>query len=145
MRIDGKIYAIGFMVNAQHLMYRKDLFKKYNIPVPNTYDDVLAAAEILKNDDTIEFPFGAAYKTGWNLAQEFNNLYQAFGGTYFKAGTFKADIINEDAVKALELMAELKQNMSPNALVIDSGVVQQMLRNGKLGMALLWGQPCRRR
>ncbi len=139
VRIDGKIYAIGFMVNAQHLMYRKDLFAKHNIPVPQTYDDVLAAAAILKEDDTIAFPFGAAYKSGWNAAQEFNNLYQAFGGTYFKAGTFEASIVNANGIKALELMAKLKQYMSPNALVIDSGVVQQMLRNGKLGMALLWG------
>ena len=139
VRIDGKIYAVGFMVNAQHLMYRKDLFKKYNIAPPKTYADVIAAAEILKNDTSIEFPFGAAYKAGWNAAQEFNNIYQAFGGTYFESGSFKPAIENDKAVQTLELMARLKTYMSPNALVIDSGVVQQMLRNGKLGMALLWG------
>lgn len=138
VRIDGKIYAIGFMVNSQHLMYRKDLFAKYNIPVPKTYDDVLAAAEVLKQEPSIQFPFGAAYKSGWNIAQEFNNLYQARGGEFFTDG-FKPNIVNDTGVKTLELMKQIKSYMSPNALVIDSGVVQQQLRDGKLGMAFLWG------
>ena len=77
-------------------------------PPPKTYADVIAAAEILKNDTSIEFPYGAAYKAGWNAAQEFNNIYQAFGGIYFESGSFKPSIENDKAVQTLELMARLK-------------------------------------
>ena len=139
VRIDGKIFAVAFMANAQHFMYRKDLFKKHGIPVPKTYSDVLAAAKILKKEASIEFPFGAAYKSGWNVSQEFNNIFLAHGGQHFKSGSFKPNINNDKGIKTLELMKKLKSYQSPNALVIDSGVVQQMLRDGKLGMAFLWG------
>jgi len=33
--IDGKIMAVAFMANAQHLVYRKDILKELNIDVPN--------------------------------------------------------------------------------------------------------------
>ena len=139
VRIDGKIYSIAFMVNAQHFFYRKDLFEKHNIPVPTTYEEILAAAEILKNEKSIDFPYGAAFKSGWNLAQEFNNIYLGHEGNYFKPGTFEPAIMNDKAMESLELMEKLQAYMSPNSLVLDSGSVDQMARNGKIAMAVLWG------
>lgn len=138
MRIDGKIYSIAFMANAQHLMYRKDLFEKHGIAVPKTYDDVLAAAEKLKGETSVDYQYGAAFKAGWNIAQEFNNIFMGYGGEYFKEGSFMPAFNSEAGIKALNLMIKLKSYMSPNALVLDSGEVQNQLRQGKIPMAFLW-------
>jgi len=41
--VDGKIMAIAFMANAQHLFYRKDILEEAGVDVPASYEDVLAA------------------------------------------------------------------------------------------------------
>ena len=138
VKIDGITYAVAFMGNAQHFMYRTDLFEKYGLSAPDTYDDVLKAAEIFKQEPSGEYQFAAAFKSGWNLSQEFNNLYLGFGGEYFEPGTLKPAFNNDKAVEALELMIKLKSYMSPNALVLDSGAVQNQLRQGKVPMAFIW-------
>ena len=41
--INGKIMAVAFMANAQHLVYREDVLKKIGMQPPKTYEDMLAA------------------------------------------------------------------------------------------------------
>ena len=46
--VDGKVMAIAFMANAQHLFYRSDILKKAGVAAPTTYEEVLAAAKAIK-------------------------------------------------------------------------------------------------
>ena len=48
---------------------------------------MLAAAQKIRAAGIMENPVGGAYKSGWNLAQEFNNMFLGFGGEHFKAGS----------------------------------------------------------
>lgn len=138
IKFGNDIMAIAFQVNCQHLYYRKDLLEKYDIAVPNTYGDIIAAAKKLKNDDTIEFPLGGTFKSGWNLAQEFVNIYMAMGGEFFKPGTALPAFNSEKGVKTLELMKELMTYMSPNALALDTTSVMQQFQQGQIAIANLW-------
>ncbi|MFW2367542.1 MAG: ABC transporter substrate-binding protein, partial [Desulforhopalus sp.] len=134
----GKIMAIAFQVNAQHLYYRKDIFDKHGIEVPTTYDEVLAVAEKLKGEESIEFPLGGTYKSGWNLAQEFVNIYLGHGADLFKPGTAEPVFDGEAGIKTLELMKKLRSYMSPNALALDTTAVMQQFQQGKIAMANFW-------
>ncbi|MGR3521460.1 MAG: ABC transporter substrate-binding protein, partial [Paracoccus sp. (in: a-proteobacteria)] len=67
IRIDGKIMAIAMMVNTQHLQYRADILKDLGIAVPTTWDEVLAAAEKIKEAGVVDYPLGATMKSGWDL------------------------------------------------------------------------------
>ena len=58
--IDGKIMAVAFMANAQHLVYRKDILKKLNIDVPKTYEEMLAAAKKIRASGLVKNPVGGA-------------------------------------------------------------------------------------
>jgi multiple sugar transport system substrate-binding protein len=138
IKFDKDIMAIAFQVNCQHLYYRKDLLEKHNIAVPSTYDEVIAAAEILKKDESIEFPLGGTYKSGWNIAQEFINNYLATGGELFDSATAMPSFNNENGIKTLELMKKLMSYMSPNALALDSTAVMQQFQQGQIAMANLW-------
>ena len=40
--INGKVMAVAFMANAQHLVYRQDVLKKIGVEPPKTYEDMLA-------------------------------------------------------------------------------------------------------
>ena len=110
--INGKVMAVAFMANAQHLVYREDVLKKIGVQPPKTYEDMLAAAEKIRAAGIMQNPVGGAYKAGWNLAQEFNNMFMGFGGNHFKGSTAEPNVNSAEGVKALEMMKALSAYMS---------------------------------
>ncbi|MEM9268748.1 MAG: extracellular solute-binding protein, partial [Pseudomonadota bacterium] len=137
IRINGEIMAVAMMVNAQHLMYRSDIFDDLGIDVPTTYGEVLEAAAKIKEAGVVEYPLGGTFKTGWNLAQDFVNMYLGYGGEFFAEGN-QPSINNENGLAALEMMKALTEYMDPEYLVSDSTYVQQQFQQGKIAMANLW-------
>ena len=134
---DGKIMAIAMMINAQHLMYRKDILADLNIPTPATYAEVLSAAEKIKNAGVVQYPLGGTYQTGWNLALEFVNMYLGLADTLINSDNMPA-VNNANGVRALQIMKSLSAYMDPEFLVSDSTYVQQQFQQGKIAMANLW-------
>jgi multiple sugar transport system substrate-binding protein len=137
IKIDGTTYAVAMMVNAQHLMYREDILSDLGIEVPRTYDEVLAAAARIQEAGVVDYPLGGTFQTGWNLGQEFVNMYLGEGGSFFAEGNLPA-IDNPQGVAALEKMKALTAYMDPEYLVSDSTYVQQQFQQGKIAIANLW-------
>ena len=137
IKIDGKIMAVAMMVNTQHLMYREDILSDLGIAVPTTWDEVYAAAEKIKEAGVVEYPLGATMKSGWNLAQEFVNMYPGFGGQLFNDDNTTA-VNSEAGIKALETMKAALPFTDPEVLNSDSTTVQQQFQQGKIAMANLW-------
>ncbi len=137
IKLNGHVYVIGMDVNDQSLMYRADIFKQLNIAVPTTWDEVLSAAAKIKQAGVVQYPIGATMKVGFNLAEEFVNMYLGFGGDLFGPGN--APAVNSPAgVKALDMMKRLTVYMDPNYLAADSTVVQKQFQQGKIAMSNLW-------
>ena len=137
IKINGQTWAIAMMVNAQHLMFRKDILADLGIDPPTSYDEVLAAAEAIREAGVVDYPLGGTYMTGWNLGNEFINNYLGFGGEFFDENNHPS-INNEHGMATLELMAALSENMDPEFLQSDSTYVQQQFQQGKIAMANLW-------
>ncbi len=137
--IDGKIMAVAFMANAQHLVYRKDILKKLNIDVPKTYEDMLAAAKKIRASGLVKNPVGGAYKAGWNLAQEFNNMFIGYGGSHFKGNSAEPNVNSDAGIKALKMMKSLSQYMNPDFLTHDSNATNAEFRAGNVAIMNMWG------
>lgn len=137
IRIDGKIMAIAMMVNTQHLQYRADILEQLEIPVPESWDEVLAAAAKIRDAGVVDYPLGATMKTGWNLAQDFNNMFFGFGGKFVDDDNMPT-VNSEAGVKALETMKAITEFLDPEYLISDSTYVQQQFQQGKIAMANLW-------
>ena len=137
IKLNGKVYVIAMQVNDQTLMYRSDVFQKLGLAVPKSYDDVLAAAQTIKQSGEVAFPLGATWKTGWNLGEDFVNIYLGFGGTLFQTDGRPA-VHSEAGVKTLELMRRLMAFMNPDVLTNDSTAVQQQFQQGQIAMANFW-------
>ena len=138
IKIDGKVMAIAMDVNAQHLMYRKDILDSLGIPEPKTYADVLAAAEKIKVANAVPYPLGATMKAGWNLATDFTNMFGGYGGVLFGADN-KPQVNSPAGIKALETMKALTAYMDPEYLNADSTAVQKQFQQGRIAMANFWG------
>ena len=137
IRIDGRIMAIAFMANSQHLYYREDKLKEAGLEVPKTYEDMLAAAKVLE-EKGMKAPLAGNFKPGWDLAQEFVNMYTGLGGEFFGDGA-EVTINNEKGVKALETMKALTENMSPDFVTYDTNAVKPVWESGEVAMMSGWG------
>lgn len=137
IKIDGETVAIAFMVNAQHLMYREDIFNDLGLEVPTTWEGVVETAQAIQDAGVVEYPLGATMKTGWNLGEEFINMHLGFGGQLTDENN-EPTINNEMGVKALETMKSLVPFLDPEYLTSDSTTVQQQFQQEKIAMANLW-------
>jgi ABC-type glycerol-3-phosphate transport system substrate-binding protein len=136
--IDGKIYAVAFMANAQHLWYRESILNELDIAVPSTYEEVIAAAEKIKASGKMANPYAGAFKSGWNVAQEFVNMYIGHGGEFFKSGTAQPNVNNKSGVAALNVMKKLTELSNPDFLTQDTNAVKEEWESGNVALMHVW-------
>lgn len=137
--INGKVMAIAFMANAQHMVYRQDILEQAGIEPPKTYEEVVAAAQVIKDKGLMKYPFGAAYAAGWGLAQEFNNMFLGHGGEFFKAGTAEPNINNETGIATLNMMKSLTEHMNPDFLTLNNNEINAEWKAGNVAIMQMWG------
>ena len=137
--INGKIMAVAFMANAQHLYYRKDILARAGVGVPTSYDEVLSAANAITAKGIMDYPFALNTKKGWNLGEEFVNMYLGYKGQLFKPGSAVASVNNAKGVAALKMIKSLTIYSNPDFLTFDSNATQALWEGGKLALATMWG------
>lgn len=137
--IDGHVMAVAFMMNTQHLFYRKDILAKVGMQPPKTYEDVLKVAKAVKDAGIMPYPFALNTKAGWNLGEEFVNMYIGEGGSFFKPGSAEPAINNATGLKTLTMLKDLMAYSNPDYLTYDSNATQALWASGNLAIATLWG------
>ncbi|PRY93703.1 carbohydrate ABC transporter substrate-binding protein (CUT1 family) [Hasllibacter halocynthiae] len=137
--VDGQAMAVAFMANAQHLFVRQDILDEVGMEVPTTYEEVLDLLEAIREAGIMEDPFVANTAVGWNLAEEFVNMYSGYGGEFFEPGTANLAIDNEAGVAALEMMAALNEYAGPDFLTYDSNATSALWAADEAAVGILWG------
>jgi len=138
--VDGKIMAVAFMANAQHLFSRTDILEKAGVDgVPATYEDVIAAAEAIRSAGLMDHPVALNTQAGWNLAEEFVNMYMGTGAEFFKPGTAEVAVNNANGVATLEMLKSLVAYSNPDYLTYDSNATQAEWEAGNIALATMWG------
>jgi ABC-type glycerol-3-phosphate transport system substrate-binding protein len=139
IRVDGKVMAIAFMANAQHLFYREDILADNGIAVPTSYEEMIAAAEALRAAGVMETPIAASFMPGWNVAAEFVNTYLGTGNEFFVPGTAELAIDNDDARAVLENMKTMVGYMGQDWATYDANSQLPIWEAGEVAMAINWG------
>ncbi|TRD22021.1 ABC transporter substrate-binding protein [Palleronia caenipelagi] len=139
IRIGDDVMAVAFMANAQHLVYRADVLSEIGVEPPKTYEDMLAAAKMIRDKGLMDNPVGGAYAAGWNLAEEFVNMFIGYGGEFFEAGTANPSVNTEAGVNALNMMKSLSEYMNPDFLTHDSNATNAEFRVGNVALMNMWG------
>ena len=81
MTVDGKQWGIPTTYSFWGIFYRKDIFEKLGIAVPKTWEEFVAAAKKLKENDIIPFTIGT--KDVWTPAGWFDILNMRINGYDF--------------------------------------------------------------
>ena len=139
IRIDGKIMAVAFMANAQHLIVREDILEQVGKPVPTTYEEVLETAEAIRAAGIMQYPFAMLTKSDWNLGEEFVNMYLGHGGQFFKPGSAEVSVNNAEGLATLNMLKSLMEYSNPDFLTYNTAAVAPLWESGELAMAVMWG------
>ena len=137
--VNGRVMAVAFMANSQHLVYRKDVLAQIGMQPPKTYEELLAAAKIIRERGIMRNPVGGAYQAGFNLGQEFVNMYMGYGGEFFKPGSAEPALNNTQGIATLEMMKALSAYMNPDFLTHDSNATSAEWRAGNVALMNMWG------
>ena len=137
--VNGQIMAIAFMANAQHLVYRADILAQVGADVPTSYEELLLVAEKIRAAGILQYPVSGAYQAGWNLAQEFINMYIGHGGEFYEVDTANIAINNVQGLATLNMLKAVTAYMHPDYLTHDSNAVAAMWKAGEVALMNFWG------
>ncbi|MFV0243985.1 MAG: ABC transporter substrate-binding protein [Qingshengfaniella sp.] len=136
--VGGKIMAIAFMANSQHLYYRDDVLAENGLEVPQSYDDLFAAADTLRAAG-YPTPIASNYMPGWDVASEFVNIYLGTGNQFFEPGNAKIAINNADGLATLETMKKMVSYMSQDWTSFNSNTQKPVWEAGEAVLSIAWG------
>ena len=134
-RADGKIYAVPFASQTQLVIYNKAIFDANGLAEPQTWDELVALSQKLKDAGVIPFANGTA--TAWQNETVTFGLGSSLMGKDFydelMAGT--TDFTDERFTSALGAVAEVAaQYFSDGFIGLDYPSAQQLFTSGMAGM-----------
>ena len=140
----GALYALPYVGNSQLFFYRKDVFQKHNLKPPATWDDVLAAAKTISEQETSGAPAGGKlYGYVMRAAQgnaavaDFMPIFWALGGEMFDANG-QPTVNSPEGIAALKLMIELGKYSPPGYASFNADEVGAHLLQGTAAMSINW-------
>jgi multiple sugar transport system substrate-binding protein len=133
---DGKYFALPYVGNAQLFFYRADLFTKYGIAPPKTWDDVLAAAKTIGAREKM-FGYVMRAAPGNAVVADFMPLLWAFGGDLLQAGK-GANCDTPEAIEALRFMLQLGKYSPPGYAGFNADEVSAHLLQSTAVMSINW-------
>ena len=140
----GKLYALPYVGNSQLFFYRKDLFQKYNLKDPQTWDDVLAAAKAIDEGEQTGAPDGSRVHgyvmraaRGNSVVADFLPIFWSFGAEMFDANG-KPTVNSAEGIRALKFMLELGKYAPPGYAGFNATEVSAHLLQGTAAMSINW-------
>jgi multiple sugar transport system substrate-binding protein len=132
----GKYYALPYVGNSQLFFYRKDLFDKYHLAPPDTWDQVLTAAKTIQAKEKM-YGYVARAAPGNAVVTDFMPILWAFGGDILNAdGDPAVNTVN--GVAALRLMIELGKYSPPGYAGFNADEVSAHLLQATAPMSINW-------
>ncbi|MFD2647674.1 extracellular solute-binding protein [Devosia albogilva] len=135
MRSDGTVYAVPFASQTQLVIYNTEIFEANGLEEPETWEDLVALSQTLKDAGVIPFANGTA--TAWqNETVTFGLGSSLIGEDFYDdlmAG--EADFTDERFTSALAEVGELAAEYFPDGFIgLDYPSAQQLFSSGMAAM-----------
>ncbi|HTJ95810.1 MAG TPA: extracellular solute-binding protein [Pararobbsia sp.] len=139
---DNKIYGVAAdNTSIATIFYNKELFAKYNLQPPKTWDDLVNVIKVLKSHDVA--PFALANKNKWTGSMYFMTLADRIGGpqpfinAVNRSGSFEDPTFIEAGKRLQELVKMGAFAPGFNGLDYDTGAQRRLLYADKAAMELI--------
>lgn len=87
----GSIYGVPYATNISGIICNTDVFEKYSVPFPNTWDELIAACEIFKSNGIAPFEMTLDENDTWTIKPAWNNLASILTSTDFISRRYKKE------------------------------------------------------
>ncbi len=136
LTFNEKTYAVPTAFASVPLFYNKEIFEKYNLQPPQTYDDLKNVIKVLKENHVTPFAFGA--KDSWTAALFSEMIANRIGGNEpFDAlmnggGTW----LDPSYIETGNVLTELRDlGAYPEGFLgLDNTAITNMFKNGEAAM-----------
>ncbi len=132
----GEKYGVPFIATSHGIYYNEDIFKALGLPVPTTWEQLLATAQKIKDAGYI--PFANAYGDSWTLGElVFMNIAPNFIGGFDGRMAYlngKRCFNDADMVSAFQAVRDLGPFLSPDQAMLTYTDSQQLFLQGKAAM-----------
>jgi raffinose/stachyose/melibiose transport system substrate-binding protein len=139
---DNKIYGVAAdNTSIATIFYNKEMFAKYNLQPPKTWDDLVNIIKVLKSHDIA--PFSLANKNKWTGSMYFMTLADRIGGpqpfldAVSRKGSFDSPTFVEAGKRLQELVKMGAFAPGFNGLDYDTGASRRLLYSDKAAMELI--------
>lgn len=105
--VDGKTYGLPLELNISYVFYNKEIFKKYNLEAPKTFEEYKNVVKTLADNGVVPATVGA--KDGWPASFWFMYLADRIGGSTILTDVIKGKAKMDDP--AIVKAAEEVQNL----------------------------------
>jgi raffinose/stachyose/melibiose transport system substrate-binding protein len=132
---DDKLYGVPFAVQTLQVYYNKALFEENGIEVPETWENMVAAAEKLKGAGVT--PFAVGGKDAWTLPMLHDIVGSAhYGGSQFQqaVATGAADFTDPAWVASLGLLQQLQPYFPDDVVGVPYTDAQVLFATGQAAM-----------
>ena len=137
--VGGKIMAVAFMANAQHLMYRADVLEQSRRssrrkPMKRCWTSRKRSAQ-----GHYGKPVGGAYCRGLEPRAGIQQHVPWLWRQPLQGGTAEPSVNSEAGINALNMMKSLSEYMNPDFLTHDSNATNAEYRAGNVALLNMWG------
>ena len=130
---DGTVYALPYIYVAYGFIYNQEIFDKYNLSVPKTWDEYFKVLDTLKGKDVT--PLALGYKDPWVLNEVVNwgNYANFVGGETWRKDLLagKAKINDPKFVEFLSTLQRWNKYLPANPEGIGYTDTQALFLSGK--------------
>ncbi|MDF1567256.1 MAG: extracellular solute-binding protein [Spirochaetaceae bacterium] len=133
---DGVLYGVPSVGVTHGVYYQKDIFDRYGLEAPVTWDEFLDVCETLK--DGGEMVFAQGTKEGWPL---YEVIFSGLGANFYGGEQARQDLMagkvkltDPQFVKAFEKINELQPYFPDDYEAIDYVSMQQLFGTGQAAM-----------
>lgn len=134
---EGKNYGIPLRINGKFFVYNTEMFEKYNLDKPETWEEFLTVLETLKSNDITPIGFGNIYP--WAASHYLTGLNQKFVPQDVRLKDYNpktGEFTDPGYVKALEYLKELndKGYFNNGANSTEHNMASEMFYGGEVAM-----------
>ena len=141
-KVDGQWMGIPFDIPLFTLMYRKDILEKHKIAVPTTYEEFLAAAQLISQAEKGNGVYGTGLqaKSGhYSLECDWSQAVWGHGGSIFnKNKKFSGN--DEQGIAGLKWYQELLKVSPPNSTASTWDGQFEMMHSGQVALVQSWDE-----
>jgi len=132
---DAKLVGLPFGTETSIMAYRKDLFEKYDIKVPETYGDVIEAARVIHEKEPNMYGLSMRTSSGADSCHTWFTLGKSLGAEMFD-DNWEPAFDNEGSLATLDFMKEMLVYSPLGAESFDLGASDNAFLQGLTAMII---------